>query len=131
MKLDTTTLPGATITGVNPSLKLVQHPFDYSNITEYTVMGSGPSRLMVVGLCKDEATRLAVDAACRQGTEKKLYFPSQVGGSEDRYYRVYTGAASWQAETAEKWRYTFEALTVVPWVYDAATGQPLSGQGAS
>lgn len=131
MKLNSTDLPGAHIVSTSPSLKMAEHSYDYSDQTDYTVLGSGPTKLAVAGTCKTEASRLDVEYICRQPVEKKLYFPSQVGGSDDRYYRVYTTAAHGQPETARLWRYSFEAMTVVPWVYDAATNQPVAGQGAS
>jgi len=130
MKLGTTNLPGAYISDIKHALKIVEHEYDYGDITDYTVLGSGPTRLTITGLCNSETDRIAIEYVCRQAIEKKLYFPSTPSATDDRYYRVYTEAASWSLETPKHWRYTFVAMTVVPWVYSASTNQPISGQGA-
>jgi len=130
VKLGTTDLPKAYISGIEHTLKIVEHDYDYGDITDYTILGSGPTRLTITGLCDSESSRIAIEYACRQPQEKKLYFPSSPTASDDRYYRVYTEAASWSLETPKHWRYTFQAMTIVPWIYSASTNQPVSGQGA-
>jgi hypothetical protein len=47
-----------------------------------------------------------------------LWYPSTQGGTDDRYYRVWTTPARLEAITADVYRYSFECIAIVPYVYD-------------
>jgi len=124
-RLGQTVLPGGAIISNTPSVKQVVHTFDWSDECDVTDMGHGPTILQVGGVVESEAERLAVIAACEEArtVETQLYFPSTDGGEDDRYYRVKTGPATFADITAEEATYTFPATALVPYIYDAATGQ--------
>jgi hypothetical protein len=68
-------------------------------------------RLDVIGACEDART-----------TETYLYFASENGETDDYYYRVFTGPCRLLPLTSTTYQLTFEAIAVVPYIYDAATG---------
>ncbi len=123
MKLGTVTLPGCTITGISPTAKQAIHDYDWSDECAITDMGSGPTTLSVSGIMSTEDERNDVIGACEDArtTETNLYFASIIGASDDHYYRVYTGPCQLTPVTATVYHYSFSAIAVVPYVYDAAT----------
>lgn len=116
-------LPGGEIVGEAPSQKRVEHEYDYSDLTDYTVMGAGPTKITVHGVCGTEEERHAVVIACNVRGEQRLYFPSADGAPDDRYYRIHASPPVWTMITASDWEYSFVASTVVPYKYDAATDE--------
>lgn len=93
MKLGTLTLPGAAIVSKQPSVKRTVYPYPFSNTNKVLNQGIGPTTIMVKGRTYTAATRDAIEAACEVQTEQRLYFPSEIGQTDDRYYKVFTSPA--------------------------------------
>ena len=125
MKLGTTPLPGGTFTSITPSAKQVIHKYDWSDVSAVTDMGSGPTMISVTGIAMTLVERLAVAAACEAArtTETNLYFASENGETDDYYYRVFTGPMRPLPVTSTTYQYSLTAIAVVPYIYDAATGE--------
>lgn len=125
MKLGTTTLLDATLDDISPTAKQAVHQYDWSDECLVTDMGHGPTTLRVSGLCSTLDERLDVIAACEEArtTETNLYYPSIIGASDDYYYRVFTSPARLTAISSTLYRYSFQAIAVVPWIYDASSGE--------
>lgn len=125
MKLGTTALPGGQISSIMPSAKQAIHTYDWSDETAVTDMGSGPTMITVVGITMTLAERLAVAAACESArkVETNLYFASENGETDDYYYRVFTGPMRPIRRTATTYEYSFTAIAIVPYIYDASTGE--------
>jgi len=123
VKLGTTTLPGATITSFAPSAKQAVHVYDWSDECGVTDMGAGPTTIDVQGVANGTTERLAVVTACEAAriAEARLYFASIVGADDDYYYRVRTGPAQMAPISATVYRYSFQAIALVPYIYDADT----------
>ena len=131
MKLGTTTLPNATMSGFNQATKQVVHQIDWSDEVQITDMGLGPLSFTVTGTATTEQERLDVIAACNEARSEAtmLFFPSTNGGDDDRYYSVKTSAANCDPydKSAELWTYLFNCVTTpYPYLYDATTGSRLT-----
>jgi hypothetical protein len=128
MMLGTTTLPACRITSVSPSSKQTVHVYDWSDECAVTDMGAGPTTITVEGITATDDERYDVIAACGEArlAETNLYFPSETGQSDDSYYRVFTGPAQWTPVSATVYRYSFQAIAVVPYIYSTSTGERLA-----
>ena len=125
MKLGDTTIPGGRFLSITPSAKQVIHQYDWSDVTAITDMGAGPTVIVVSGIALTKAERLSVAAACElaRKTETYLYFASENGETDDYYYRVFTGPMRPISRTSTVYELSFTAVAVVPYVYDAVTGE--------
>lgn len=125
MKLGTTTIPGGWFASITPSAKQVVHKYDWSNECAITDMGSGPTVISVTGVAMTLAERLAVAAACEEArsAETNLYFASENGETDDYYYRVKTGPMRPIPVTSTTYQFSFTAIALVPYIYDAASGE--------
>lgn len=125
MMLGDTTLPGAKFGQIASSSKQVIHSYDWSDECSVTDMGHGPTTITITGRVATLQERIDIAAACESArtVETHLYFPSEMGESDDHYYRVQTGPARFTPFTATIYDYEFTAVALVPWVYDADTGE--------
>lgn len=119
MMLGTVTLSAGKIRDIAPSVKMAVHEYDWSDECDVTIMGAGPTRFSVVGMCQTEAERLDVIAACNVRAEQQLWFASENDAGEDRYYRVFTTPVRFDPQNASQYPYTFDCIAIVPYIYDA------------
>lgn len=125
MKLGTTTLPSAQLGAISPTAKQVIHDYDWSDECAVTDMGNGPTTFQVNGVAHTETERNDVIAACEDArkTETYLYYPSTASETDDRYYRVFTGPCQPGPVNPDTYTYSFNCIAIVPYVYDASTGE--------
>lgn len=120
MKLDSLTLPKAALKNINPTKKLVVYQYLYTDANDVEEQGLGPRGLSVEGLCEGATDRDAIEQACEAAGEKKLYFASDFGETDDRYYKVYTHPAQFGPLNEGQYPYTIECVCADSAIYDAA-----------
>ena len=121
MKLDDVDIPGGDIDDVTFAKKMVEHQYDRSDVNHVTEMGRGITRLRISGQCGTVAERTALAAKCDQTGTKRLYYPSEIDGTEDdRYYVVYTSGLRMRPRTATVYDVEFDALAADPIPYVTA-----------
>ena len=122
MKLDTVDLPGATFS-IAETKKLTVYEYLWTDRNAVEESGAGPTTINVVGLFKTRAGRDALQATCQANGTKKLYFASQIGETDDRYFIVYTQPLQLApaSKSATVYTYSFTAIAADTHVYDADT----------
>lgn len=116
-------LPKAYISERQPSTKDVFHQYDFSDHNSVTRMGRGPTRLIVPGVCDSETLERLIFATA-QNRLYTLYFPSQSGSEDDRYYqRVLCMPVRSQTLAVDLHAYTLELHALDGHVYDTETGR--------
>jgi len=124
MKLDTLTL-AARITKNTPLKKLTVYQYLWTDLNAVEEAGLGPRTITVEGVVETTADRDVLEQALEAPAEKKLYFPSEQGGTDDRYYKVHTHPAAWTPQNAAVCLYSFDAIAADPRIYDADTDLPI------
>ena len=117
---DTTTyaLPNAKIAGRSGSAKVVFHEYEFTDHTDATFMGRGPTKLQVSGVATTAEIE-ALEFVTTSGQLLTFFYPSEQGGDEDRYYRrVLALPVRSQAITAALHRYDIELHALDGTPYD-------------
>jgi len=124
MKLDAITLTGATMT-ISGHKKMTTYEYLWTDANAVEESGLGIKKIDVTGLLLTAAARDTLEAACEAAGTKKLYFPSEIGESDDRYYIVYTDALTLAPSqgSATVYAYTLHCYAAAPAVYDASTDE--------
>ena len=122
MKLDAVDLPGATFS-IAETKKVTVYPFLWTDSNAVEESGAGPTTISVSGVFLTRAQRDALQAACQSNGTKKLYFASEIGETDDRYFIVYTQPLQLApaSKSATVYTYAFQAIAADTHVYDADT----------
>ena len=116
-------LPYASITGRGLSLKTVDYSYDFTDYNDRLHMGRGPTKLTVSGTATS-AELESLEYATGADTLYTLYYTSEQGGDNDRYYqRVDALPVQSQAITANLHTYTIELHALDGYAYDTNTGE--------
>lgn len=116
MKLDTLTLK-AKIESNNPAKKITIYPYLWRDESEVEESGLGPRQLVVGGYVETAAERDALEQKLEASGWKRLYFASELGQTDDRYYKVFTYTAQFTPDHSSLYRYRFVAVAADPSVY--------------
>lgn len=127
MKLDDTTLPGASMTTIDGGKKLTVYPFLFTIQNAVLEAGENALTIVVTGRCESAAERIAVVAIARATGVKKLKHPSEIGKTDDHYYNVTTDKARWSSSNPANpgyWRYEIQCIAGDPTLYQTSDDAP-------
>lgn len=119
MKLDTLEL-SATITGNECPKTMTTYSYLWADGGAVEEAGLGIRQVTIEGVVSGAANRDALEQAFEASGEKKLYFPSANGASDDRYYKVKTPPVRCTPVTATLYRYSVTVLCEDPRQYYTA-----------
>lgn len=121
MRLDSTPLPYAKITQRTPTKKTTVFEYLWCDQNLVEESGAGILTITVAGRVTTAQERDAVEQITAADGIKRLYHPSEIGMSDDRYYLVQTEPADVQMRTASSGTYTIRCLAADPTPYDSET----------
>ena len=120
MMLDSVTIPYAQLTKIDPEKNLVLHDYVWVDGGHVQETSAGLLEITIGCTLPTASARDTLAEKCSQHGVKKLYFPSAMGESDDRYYNVYTSALSLTPVTATLYKGTFTCTAADPYVYQTS-----------
>jgi len=127
MRLDAVTIPAGWLTAVKRNKLMVIHEYAWTDSNHVTELKKGVLEVSVKTVCATQEQRDRLEEKCGQEGSKVLYFASEIGGDEDRYYTVYTTDVEWSPVSATVYKGTFTCTVPDPYPYVTATGVRVYG----
>ena len=120
MMLDSVTLSYARIATIRPEKNLVLHDYVWVDGGHVQETSAGLLEVAIECTLATVSARDTLAEKCSQRGVKKLYFPSAMGASDDRYYNVYTSALALTPVTATLYKGSFTCTAADPYVYQTS-----------